>query len=149
MQAVSRNSPPSSRRGANLFIVVFLLFQAVMIVRCYWTDAKFFGWQMFSRPLVYRARYFGTREDGVRQPLPEDCYRPWIDKHGNSNFCSPTKDLKVFSRGKEYLFAEMKRVPGFLCGKLAGQGYRKIEVEMERRDVGESGFSVGTFSKDC
>lgn len=120
-----------------------------MIVRCYWTDAKFFGWQMFSRPLVSRARYFGTREDGVRQPLSEEHYRRWIGKRGNSSFYSPAEDFKIFSRGKKYLFAEMKRVPGFLCGKLAGEGFRKIEVEMEHRDVGESGFSRETFSKDC
>ena len=139
----------NDRRKISLFIIAFLLFQAFMIIRCYKADAKFFGWQMFSRPMVYRVEFYGMRKDGILQPLSAELYRRWMGKRGNGTFFIPSGKLGLFTRGSEYMFSELKRIPAFLCGKLAGEGFRRIELEMESRDVDESRFTRRVFRKEC
>ncbi len=133
----------------NLFIIGYLMLQVVLIVRCYFASEKFFGWQMYSNPLMYRTRFFGTGPDGVRIPLDKNLYHRWMNVKANGEILTPSEKYRMSSRGPKFLFAESGRIPGFLCAKLHPEGFQKIEVEMEFREGGNSAFKRTSFQKDC
>lgn len=138
-----------TKKQANLFILGYLLLQAFLIVRCYFSDEKFFGWQMYSQPLVYRVRFFGTADDGLRKPLEENLYRPWFRGLSTGRFLTPSEKYRVSTRGKKFLLAEMNHVPDFLCRKLQIKGFIKIEIEADYRQAGEAKFNQESFGKEC
>ena len=132
----------------NLFIVGFLALQIFLSLQCYGSDAKFFGWQMFSHALVYRIRFYGVDSAGLRKPLPKDEYEHWFK--GSFRFQPLPKDrFEVFSRGREFLLKESARIPAFLCRRLGARGYQRIEVWVEDRDIFEKEMSRQSFQSSC
>ena len=135
-------------RTTDAFIAGYLLLQAVLIVTCYARPAKFFGWQMFSFATAYRTRFAATGPDGAMQPLPREAYQPWITGRARL-LITPTDSYRIYNRGQEFLLGQISRVPGFLCGKLAPQGYRAVEVTVEYQDASAPAISRETFRAAC
>ena len=137
----------SQRRFANAFIVVCVTVQLVLLVSCYWRDAKFFGWQMFSRPLVYEIRVETVTADGVRTRIDPAVYRPRLSGFAHGDL-SP-RGQRLFMRGREFLLGELSRLPGYLCRFEPLAAPVRVELTVVHRDVVEPGASRDTYASEC
>jgi hypothetical protein len=137
----------SQRRFANAFIVVCVTVQLVLLVSCYWRDAKFFGWQMFSRPLVYEIRVETVAADGVRTRIDPAVYRPRLSGFAHGDL-SP-RGQRLFMRGREFLLGELSRLPGYLCRFEPLAAPVRVELTVVHRDVVEPGATRDTYASEC
>jgi len=138
-----------SRFLASLFILGFLSLQIFLIARCYFTPQKYFGWQMFSDPVLYRVEFYGVDGSGQKKLLSREDYRPWFRGKFPHVYSLPAGRYRTFHRGKEFLIEKFSHYPKFLCGKLKDKGYREIELTVEYREAMEKQMSRKVFQARC
>ena len=132
---------------ANAFIVVCVTVQLVLLVSCYWRDAKFFGWQMFSRPVVYEIRVETVALDGQRTGIDPAIYRPRLSGFAHGDL-SP-RGQRLFMRGREFLLDELSRLPGYLCRFEPLDSPARVELTVVHRDVLERAAARDTYGSTC
>ena len=137
----------SGRRFANAFIVACVAIQLVLLVSCYWREAKFFGWQMFSRPVVYEIRVETVDAEGVWRRIDPAIYRPRLSGFAHGDL-SP-RGQRIFMRGRDFLLGELRRLPEFLCQFEPLGGPARVELTVVHRDVIERAARRDRFGSAC
>ena len=132
---------------ANAFIVVCVAVQLILLVSCYWRDAKFFGWQMFSRPVVYEIRVEAVAATGERTRIDPAMYRPRLSGFAHGDL-SP-RGQRLFMRGREFLRDELRRLPGYLCRFEPLDAPARVELTVVHRDVLERAATRDTYGSAC
>ena len=147
MNMLSKDSH-SLKLPIYLFIISFFLIHFGLIVFSYSRPEQFFGWRMFSRPVVYRIHFFGGDPQGNQHPIPPERFRFWLRDKARVYFTA-TDEFRIFSRGEQYLLNETRRLCEFLCDKLPDQSYQGIQASVEYRQAHDREMNTTLISVSC